>query len=542
MADQDRTRLTAWTVAGISVVTITLVLAAFGMVLAIRQTQLLASQRINDLRPEARRVRAEINKQVASELEDTLENISVNWRSSLRLPPFGAKKPPSWVDEVYMFDSTSLIIIWRRTADDVWERTPRRSGKSEDGEQAQASIMARLFPPLLTAQFDSQSASVEFIHDVENGKPVVIAYATDLQGANGPTIVGARINVERFVADVVEPSISSEQFSQRITVDRDSEEAVNSHWSETLGPAVPFVELTPSKQLVRSQYKLVQRQTIYFIVGTVLVMTALTGVLWAMWRVFNRELALSRMKQSFVADVSHELKTPLALIRLFGETLLSGRVNSDDKRREYYEIITRESSRLTHLINNILDFARIDAGRKRYTMVECDVAALVTETYEAYQLQLDHEKFEHQLIIGEDLPLIQCDRDAVAQALINLINNAMKYSDGDDRFLGIDVSAETRRGGHGVLISVSDRGIGIKPEDRNHLFTDFYRANDDLVRARRGAGLGLALVKHIVDAHHGIVDVESRLVKGSTFRIFLPQASATTLMENNDASYSDRRG
>jgi signal transduction histidine kinase len=542
MADQDRTRLTAWTVAGIGVVTITLVLAGFGMVLAIRQTQLLASQRINDLRPEARRVRAEINEQVAMQLEDALENITVNWRSSLRLPPFGAKRPPAWVDEVYMFDSTSLVIIWRRTADNLWERTPSLTGRTQDADQAQASIMVHLFPPLLTAQFDSQSKSVEFIHDVESGAPVIIAYSTDMQGANGPTVVAARVNLKAFISEVVEPAISGEQFSYRVIADRADEESVSSHWAENLSPAVPFVELMPSKQLIRNQHKLVQRQTIYFIVGTILVMTALTGVMWAMWRVFNRELALSRMKQSFVADVSHELKTPLALIRLFGETLLSGRVSSDDKRREYYEIITRESSRLTHLINNILDFARIDAGRKRYTMVECDVAALVKETYEAYLLQLDHEKFEHQLILGDDLPLIQCDRDAVAQALINLINNAMKYSDGDDRFLGIDVSLETRRGGHGVLISVSDRGIGIKPEDRNHLFTDFYRADDDLVRARRGAGLGLALVKHIVDAHHGIVDVESRLVKGSTFRIFLPQARATNLMENNDASNSDRRG
>ncbi|GJM26114.1 MAG: hypothetical protein DHS20C16_25290 [Phycisphaerae bacterium] len=542
MADQDRTRLTAWTVAGIGVVTITLVLAGFGMVLAIRQTQLLASQRINDLRPAARLVRAEINKQVELRLEDVLENISVNWRSSLKLPPFGSKRPPEWVDEVYMFDSTSTIIIWRRSADNLWERTPSLTGQAQKGDLAQASIMARLFPPLLTAQFDTQSKSVEFIHDVESGAPVIIAYATDMQGANGPTVVAARVNLDKFISEVVEPATSPAQFSHRVSVNQDDDDAVSTHWVENLAPAVPFVELTPSKHLIRAQHKLVQRQTIYFIVGTVLVMTALTGVMWAMWRVFNRELALSRMKQSFVADVSHELKTPLALIRLFGETLLSGRVNSDDKRREYYEIITRESSRLTHLINNILDFARIDAGRKRYTMVECDVAALVKETYEAYLLQLDHEKFEHQLIIGEDLPLIQCDRDAVAQALINLINNAMKYSDGDDRFLGIDVSVETRRGGHGVLISVSDRGIGIKPEDRNHLFTDFYRANDDLVRARRGAGLGLALVKHIVDAHHGIVDVESRLVKGSTFRIFLPQAGATTLMENNDASNSDRRG
>ncbi len=541
MADQDKTRLTAWTVAGIGVVTITLVLAGFGMVLAIRQTQLLASQRINDLRPEARRVRAEINKKVASELENALENISVNWRSSLRLPPFGAMSPPDWVDEVYMFDSNSVVIIWRRTTNRAWERTPSLTDRTKNDAQAQASVMARLFPPLIMIQAGSESDSLEFIQDVEAGAPVIIAYTTDMQGANGPTIVAARMNLQKFVTNVVEPAISPEQFSYQISVNQD-DDSVGSHWVENLSPAVPFVELTPSKQLIRDQHKLVQRQSGYFIVGTVLVMSALIGVMWAMWRVFNRELALSRMKQSFVADVSHELKTPLALIRLFGETLLSGRVTSDDKRREYYEIITRESSRLTHLINNILDFARIDAGRKRYTMFECDVAALVKETYEAYLLQLDHEQFEHQLIIAEELPLIQCDRDAVAQALINLINNAMKYSDGDDRFLGIDVSVETRRGGHGVLISVSDRGIGIKPEDRNHLFTDFYRANDDLVRARRGAGLGLALVKHIVDAHHGIVDVESRLVKGSTFRIFLPQASATNLMENNDAPNFDRRG
>jgi signal transduction histidine kinase len=222
---------------------------------------------------------------------------------------------------------------------------------------------------------------------------------------------------------------------------------------------------------------------------------------------------------------------------------MSGRVPTDEKRHEYYTIIARESDRLTHMINNILDFARIDAGRKRYTFTRTDIAALVQETYEAYGLQLDHEGFEHQLVIGDDLPPVNADRDAIAQAIINLINNAIKYNDGQDKFLGIDVSRETRRGTHGVLISVSDRGIGIRPEDRNQLFTGFYRSADERVRQKRGAGLGLALVKHIADAHGGIVDVESRLVKGSTFRIFLPASTEAVLSEDLEhATSSTDRG
>jgi signal transduction histidine kinase len=247
--------------------------------------------------------------------------------------------------------------------------------------------------------------------------------------------------------------------------------------------------------------------------------------MWVLARVARRELALTEMKSNFVADVSHELKTPLALIRLFGETLLSGRVTSEEKRQEYYEIITRESTRLTNLINNILDFSRIEAGRREYTLTATDIASVVRETYEAYRAQLEHDGFEHHLRVAPSLPNVNADADAVAQALINLINNAMKYSE-QDRYLAIDVAKDTRRGRHGVLISVHDRGIGIRPEDRARLFDGFFRASAARVRDRGGTGLGLALVKHIVDSHGGLLDVESRLVKGSTFRVFLPAAES----------------
>jgi signal transduction histidine kinase len=154
-------------------------------------------------------------------------------------------------------------------------------------------------------------------------------------------------------------------------------------------------------------------------------------------------------------------------------------------------------------------------------MEPIDVGRVVRETYDSYRHELDHHGFEHYCSVADDLPVIHGDGDAIGQVVLNLISNAVKYS-GDEKHLVVDVSPETRRDHHGVLISVSDRGIGIRPEDRAHLFDGFFRAPDERVRRSRGTGLGLALCKRIVDAHEGSIDVESRLVKGSEFRVFLP--------------------
>lgn len=303
---------------------------------------------------------------------------------------------------------------------------------------------------------------------------------------------------------------------------------------------VPDIEtrtaLQPDKAFVEEQRRTV---VVLMLVYGGLTAAALATLLIAMWlllRLVRREMALAEMKANFVADVSHELKTPLALIRLFAETLQSGRVPSDEKRNEYYAVILRESTRLTNLINNILDFSRIDAGRKEYVLQPTDVADVVRETYDAYRPQLDHESFEHHLTVADSLPRVDADRDAISQVLVNLINNAIKYSRGE-RYLAIEVSADTRRGRRGVLLSVHDRGIGIRPEDRGHLTEGFFRAGDPRVREQGGTGLGLALVKNIVDAHHGSLDIETRLVKGSTFRVFLP-ASMEPVLPKQDSNVS----
>jgi signal transduction histidine kinase len=296
-------------------------------------------------------------------------------------------------------------------------------------------------------------------------------------------------------------------------------------WSVPLTGPLTGWYILPTKRFLEDQRAAILTQSATYVAVTVLALGTLIGAMWFMMRLARREIALAELKSNFVADVSHELKTPLALIRMYAETLQSGRVPTEEKKQEYYGVIARESTRLTNLINDILDFARIEAGRKEYELEPTDAGKIVRQTYEAYRPQLEAHGFEHRLDITPNLPPIEADADALSQILVNLIQNAIKYS-ADDKFLGIEVTGDVRRGRSGVLISVHDRGIGIKPEDRARLTEGFFRSQDDRVRQQGGTGLGLALVKRIVEAHHGSMDIESRLVKGSTFRIFLPASGS----------------
>jgi signal transduction histidine kinase len=231
----------------------------------------------------------------------------------------------------------------------------------------------------------------------------------------------------------------------------------------------------------------------------------------------RRELHLSRLKSDFVANVSHELKTPLALIRLFAETLELRRVPSEEKAQQYYRVINKESQRLTQLINNILDFSRIEAGRKEYRFRPTDVGAVVGEVVEAYRFPIEQQGFELDVSIADDLPEIVVDPEALSQALLNLVNNAIKYS-ADRKYLGLDVRQEGDR----VVISVTDHGVGIPKAEQHRIFEKFYRVEDTLIHTTKGSGLGLALVQHIMDAHGGSVELTSAPGEGSTFRLLLP--------------------
>jgi signal transduction histidine kinase len=238
--------------------------------------------------------------------------------------------------------------------------------------------------------------------------------------------------------------------------------------------------------------------------------------------IVSKEMALARLKSDFVSNVSHELRTPLALIRLYAETLELGRITTQEKKQQYYRIIRKESERLTALINNILDFSRIEAGRKEYEFRKTDIAELVRNTLDSYRYQIEQQGFALEESIDSNLPAVPLDREAIARALVNLVNNALKYS-ADEKFLGVKLYRDNSV----VKLEVADHGIGIERRDQSKIFEKFYRAGDPLVHNTKGSGLGLSLVRHITHAHGGEVAVESTPGKGSKFTLSLPLASAT---------------
>jgi len=240
-------------------------------------------------------------------------------------------------------------------------------------------------------------------------------------------------------------------------------------------------------------------------------------------RATSREMKLAEAKSTFVSNVSHELKTPLALIRLFAETLELGRVKNAEKAHEYHRIINSESRRLTQLINNILDFSKIEAGRKEYQFVESDVTEVVEDVLKSYEYQITSAGFEMTTDIDAELPPVPIDRDAISQAVLNLVNNAVKYSDEVKK-----ISVRLRRRDGYVAIEVADHGIGIPRSEQEKIFEKFYRVSTGLVHDTKGSGLGLALVKHIVEAHKGKIQLESAPGRGSRFTILIPANGGET--------------
>jgi two-component system phosphate regulon sensor histidine kinase PhoR len=243
----------------------------------------------------------------------------------------------------------------------------------------------------------------------------------------------------------------------------------------------------------------------------------LLAAIWIVYRNLRRQIELARMKSDFVSNVSHELKTPLALIRMFAETLEMDRVKSEEKKQEYYRVISQETERLTHLVNNILNFSRMEAGRKEYHLQMSDLNELVSEVLEKYDYHLKQNGFEVFRELSHDIPELEVDKESLSEALLNLIDNAVKYSR-DKKQIAIKTGIENGA----VFLEVEDHGIGIKSSDKEKIFEKFFRVTDGLVHNTKGSGLGLSLVKNIVDAHGGNVAVESELGKGSRFRLYLP--------------------
>ena len=232
-------------------------------------------------------------------------------------------------------------------------------------------------------------------------------------------------------------------------------------------------------------------------------------------RTVRKELEVARLKSEFVSAVSHEFRSPLSAISHLAELLDAGRVKDGDRKREYYRLIHGESGRLRRLVENLLNFARIEEGRQQFRLERISLAPWLQSTVGEFQASPAAAGKEVVVDFAPDLPAVRVDAEAMTLVLGNLLDNAVKYSPHSAR-----VWVQASVVNDGVEIRVRDEGVGIADEDRVHIFERFYRAHDSGTVA--GAGLGLALVQRIVAAHGGTVDVESRVGEGSTFRVRLP--------------------
>ena len=277
-------------------------------------------------------------------------------------------------------------------------------------------------------------------------------------------------------------------------------------WNLQVAPAPAGLLLTEERARRRSEYLLI----------TLTLGIILAGTLFLLY-VNQRERRANQLKSDFISNVSHELKTPLSLIRMFGEMIALGKLKSPDKAKEYADIITRESERLTRLIDNVLDFSRIERGGAAYEFQRGQLGEVVERSLDVYRHRAEREGFKLVTKIDSGLPPAYIDENAMTLLLLNLLENAVKYGKGE-------INVYLGQVGERLRLVVSDQGPGIPRDEQRRIFDRFYRTREARGTNVRGSGIGLALVKHIAEAHGGQVTVESEPGRGAAFIVDVPIA------------------
>ncbi len=354
---------------------------------------------------------------------------------------------------------------------------------------------------------------------------ILLVFAAGLP-AEGIAFAGIVLDEELFVRDVLASKLREAAGDEFVVAVFSERSGATVFATEQVDPSAVrqkkllwlFPEYTVGILLKGDTVEDILRGRFYRSLGLIALLdVVLIAGVWFVYRSFSREMQLVRMKSGFISNVSHELRTPLALIRMFAETLEMGRIHDEAKKQEYYSTILGETERLTRLVNNILSFSRMEAGKRRFRFAQVDVNALVRGVLKTYAFKLQQEGFMQSLELEERLPAIQGDEEAIAEAFINILDNAVKYSN-TQKYLRVATRADAQH----LVLEVEDHGIGIPAEHRARIFETFYRVSDGLVHDTKGTGLGLAMVKQIMEAHEGAVTVESSVGNGSIFRLLFP--------------------
>ncbi|MBI4508309.1 MAG: HAMP domain-containing histidine kinase [Deltaproteobacteria bacterium] len=404
---------------------------------------------------------------------------------------------------------------------------------SKKHSKAEVELFRRLFEREIRPKLDLESLAPDehkHLHREFDGRYYLISYTR--RNVDGrPYYIALEGDLAYLVGEVFPESFAGVDARRLYQVIDEHDWVVFGHPFAGI-PSKYMVTLTFSKTLYKWRLRMAPREAPVLMAkestrrafDVVLIalsaMTVFVGLGLLAMTVRN-EQRVSQLKSEFIANVSHELKTPLSLIRMFAELLASGRTKGPESAREYAEIITRESERLSRLIDNVLDFARIERGKVAYEFRVGDLAEVVARGLDVYRHRLEREGMKLQVAIQSNLPPVMMDENAMTLLLLNLLDNAIKYA-AEGKELAVSVSTSDER----VRLSVRDRGPGIDPQEEDRIFERFYRAKNVRGRPVRGSGIGLSLVKHIAEAHGGGVTVESvqspAREKGSTFTAWLP--------------------
>ena len=286
----------------------------------------------------------------------------------------------------------------------------------------------------------------------------------------------------------------------------------------------PFPEQLPAWNLKMSVLKpswistiLALGNGVFLLIFIFIILIMLFGLGFTI-HILNQELKLNKLKTEFISNVSHELKSPLTSIRQMTEMLNDKRVETENQRNDYYGIMLDQSEHLSHLIDNILDFSRMEEDRKHYRFEVIDLAPLMKKLVTSFQHQLDERGFELNFNSDSKNVFVNADRDSIIQVVYNLLDNAVKFSGSSKR---IEICLEETKNNE-QRIKVRDFGLGINKKDVERVFDRFYRSSESQKLAIKGSGIGLTLVQRIVEAHKGRIKLDSEVGEGSTFHIYLP--------------------
>ncbi|MEO7989005.1 MAG: HAMP domain-containing sensor histidine kinase [Chryseolinea sp.] len=351
-----------------------------------------------------------------------------------------------------------------------------------------------------------------------------------IEGPHRLQIAGLIINPEIFIEDIVGPRlqiVSKDQF----ILSAFSKNSNTPFYSTMLSDTASINESVLTKELwilpdyslgIRTQgaslKEIVRERTNTNLILLIGLDIVLVIALLLAFRSVKREVQLAQNKSDFVSNVSHEIRTPLALIRMFAETLEMGRAKSEEKKQEYYTIISKEAHRLSGIVNKILSFSQTEAGKKVLRIEPVLLHHEINEILKTYGFHLKNKGFTYSFDEGAPL-YVMADKEALTEIIINLIDNAIKYS-ADKKKIEISVRIRENMGG----IHVKDFGIGISKADQKHIFDKFYRVSSGDLAKSQGTGLGLSLVKQLIEKQNGRISVSSDLGEGSTFKLYLPLA------------------